>query len=196
MLDFILKVVKSPNIFSPEERMSKAAAFIYAFTFLHSLPNALLLLENGKKKYDDSVKDAHKLKLLPVFEIYLTACYVVHSFLAFKSGITKRKTILILSGLVIGIFTLKHISDFRLGEFRSDHSTPSEEIEKIVRVRNEKLLYILGVLAVALHTYKGISPGWLFRLGFRGDEIRTLLIVGRVMLGISLSLYLTPLIIH
>ena len=192
MRDFALKILNAPNIVSSDNRMSRAAAFLFAFTFLHSLPNALLLL--GGTRYDESVKHAHKLKLLPLFEVYLAASFVVHGTLAMKSGVPKRRIVLLLTGSIIVGFLLKHLRDFRVGSFRK--STPSHQLDLVLSRRLDKIVYIVGVLAVALHTYKGISPAWLFHLGFRGDEVWWLIRVGRIMTGISTSLYIGATVIH
>ena len=170
--------------------MARAAAFVFAFAVLHSLPNALLLLPDGKQKYDDSVKDAHKLKLLPVFEVYLAASFALHGGVAMKSGWEKKQWVMLLTGCVISGFLVKHTLDFRFGKFREQR--PSDHVNDVLKRRADKAVYILGIFAVALHVYKGIRPAWLFRLGFRGDAIRRLVLLGRLLTATSTALYLTP----
>ena len=192
--EFLLKVLNAPNIVTGDNRMSRAAAFVFAFSFIHSLPNALLLLPRGAERYDNSVKDAHKLKLLPIFEVYLAISFIAHASLAVNSGIKGRRVLLLITGAIISGFLFKHIRDFRLGDFRE--STPSQQLDKVLNKKPDEVLYLLGVAAVAVHTYRGVNAAWLFRLGFRGEEIPHLIFLGRCMTALSTCLYTAPILLH
>ena len=188
MLEFAIKVAKAPNCLTGENKLSKAAAFLFAFSVLHALPNFLLLSPDGLEKYQAYSDHARSLALLPVFEIYLLVSFVVHVYLAARAALLKPVGWLAVSGSVLMVFLLKHLIDFRFSGNLDSLSLPDT-------LGGQKIFYALGVASASLHVYKGMRPAWLFNLGFRGLEISRLLILGRLLLAVATVAYLLPLLV-
>jgi hypothetical protein len=50
-MDFARKVLNAPNCVTGDNKLSRAAAFLFAFSVLHALPNFLLLFPGGLEEY-------------------------------------------------------------------------------------------------------------------------------------------------
>lgn len=186
MLEFSSKVVQAPNFITGDNKVSRAAAFLFAFSVLHSLPNWLLLFP-GPSTYQAYAEHLRGLRLLSVFEAYLGLSFGVHAFLGARAALAKPVGALGLSGVVLLGFLVKHLTDFRFGSLEKLGETVSET------VRSQRAIYAAGVLAVGVHTWSGLRPAWLFSLGFRGGEITRLLLLGRLLTLLSTAGYLVPL---
>jgi hypothetical protein len=203
MNEFALKVLNAPNFITGDNQLSRAGAFLFAFSFMHALPNLLLLplpLQSSKEEvssvpnaglaaYQLYADRARHMILLPIFEIYLALSFLVHIWFAGKAALTKTPGWLQVSGLVMLAFLIKHLLDFRLGNMDALQTLLPEVL------RADKLIYGVGVGASCIHVYMSLRPAWLFNLGFRGAEIPRLLLLGRVLYVVSAAAYLIPLLV-
>ena len=191
----LITILKAPNFVTEENRMSRASAFLVAFAFLHSLPNALLLLPNGFDLYDSKTQDMQSMRLLPLFEVYLAFAFLVHSFLAIRSSLSKPFKFvwfLVISGALLNCFLVKHLLDFRFGGFQTSQSSPGHIVSSRLETTFEKFVYLAGVVLAGSHAFSGVRPAWLFRLGFRGDQIPAFSRITQALILSSTCLYLIP----
>jgi hypothetical protein len=201
MKEFAFKVLNAPNFITGDNKLSRAGAFLFAFSVMHALPNLLLLpplhfshevrsVPNaGLAAYQHYADRARHMLLLPVFEIYLALSFLVHIWFAGKAALTKTPNWLQLSGLIMLAFLIKHLLDFRLGNMDALQTLLPEVL------RADKLIYSVGVGASCVHVYMAVRPSWLFNLGFRGAEIPRLLLMGRALSVVSAAAYLVPLFV-
>ena len=192
-MDFILKVVHAPNFLTRENKLSRAGAFLFAFSVLHALPNAVLLFPgNGLQLYEDYAKQARGMWILPLFELYLLLSFIVHVLLAVRAVLNRRSLgWLSLSGMIMIIFLTKHLIDFRFADL---HANPQSTYLP-QQLKPQKLFYVMGITATTVHVFGAIRPSWLFALDFRGDEISQLIGIGRFLLLVSSVLYLVPVLV-
>ena len=186
-------ILNSPNFSLSDERMSRAAAFLIGFYILHSIPNTMLLLPSGELQYDSKARSMQQIPGLALFEIYLALGFIVHASLAIKSASEKPVSVLLVSGLLVSGFTILHLLDFRLGNFQKPSEPPHAVVESVLRNRARKAIYVLGVALACIHAYQGLRPAFLFKLGFRGERIKWLQLIGRALVVLSTANYFIPL---
>jgi succinate dehydrogenase/fumarate reductase cytochrome b subunit len=195
-MELVKKIINAPNWVSGDNKLSRAGAFLFAFTVLHALPNFLLLKgsKDGLQEYQDYADNARQMNFLPVFEVYLALSFIVHIYLAGIAVWNKGKDaigLLFLTGCILLFFIITHLLDFRFGgnEILENLTSTMPSI-----VSRKKVWYIIGIVATGIHAIKAIRIAWFMSLGFRGNEIPPLLLIGKALTVIAMVAYVIPII--
>ncbi len=199
--NFFKLIVNAPNIVKGDNRMSRAAAMLFFFAIGHSFPNALLLFEDGPIQFDEKARHMINLPGLIYVEIYLAIAFIVHAFLALKNIIWIKKeytNTLLITGLPLLLFIVKHSLDFRFGGFQNsseEQQRPYDFMHNIMTLIPEKVMYSAGVLVAGAHSFNGIKFAFFHRLGFRADQyIKELILFSKAMIIIITCLYFIPIL--
>jgi hypothetical protein len=175
-------------------RLNRSSAVLVGFYFAHSFPNLLLLSSCGKRRYSDYASH-HRLSVLTrLIEFFLLGAGIVHSITGFRRAVQRRggDQFMVVSGLGILGLMMTHLQDFRFAD-PPEKIPLSDTVTDTIRFR--RFRYTLFVLLVAGHSWRGVSAGWLYRLGFRDPvENRCLLILTKFLIAISTLFYSIPII--
>jgi hypothetical protein len=128
---------------------------------------------------------------ITVFELYLLASLLVHIISGLKNSNRKDKTLLI-TGCLLLLMLIKHLLDFRLSKDARESSSLFDKVFN--KLQKSPIWYFLLVLTFSVHSYKGTSKAFLFKLGFSPAEIPQVLTISRVVWTMSTILYLVPLV--
>ena len=189
-------------------RISKSSAVLVGFFIFHSIPNALLLTKKGRRKYSTYGNYHSTSGTTKLIEMFLLAAALTHAVLGTKKAISRirnpqephphsRSGGMMLTGLFILVFMAMHLNDFRLNPNEDEIHLDAQVLETVDKrhARLKNTLYWLFVLSVAVHVWRGISPAWLYRLGFRGKgEITALYFLSRFLVVCGSGLYTIPLL--
>lgn len=200
--------IKSSDSNGRAYRISKSGAVLVGFYIFHSLPNILLASRSGRRKYSLYSRSHSSNTFTRVVEVFLLGAGLTHAVLSSKKMLmrwlsleakpaTRKSSEIFVTGLIILFLMTFHLLDFRFSsrvEVEEDLDRQVLEVldRKQDRVRN--MLYWFFVATVAVHAWRGSSsPGWLYRLGFRGKEISVLGELCKCLLLVASVLYCIPL---
>ena len=189
--------------------MAVTGLLLVGFVISHLSGN--LLLFQGPEAFDGYVEFLTGIAVLPLLEIGLAGLFVLHILLAIKlTGENRaarpvdyevkadhgRKTIpsatMIVSGVVILIFLIKHIWDFRWRKSEFSEA-PYEMVARAFQDPLTVVIYVLGATALGLHLFHAISSAFQ-TLGVNHPKYTPLITgVGRALaIGLALGFAVIP----
>lgn len=173
--------------------------------FLVSHLSGNLLLFKGQTAFDDYVHFLNGIAALPLLELGLVGLFVLHILLAIKlTGENKaarpvgynikadhgRKTIpsatMILTGVVILGFLIKHIWDFRWRKAEFEEA-PYEMVVRTFQDPLTAMVYVLGCTALGLHLFHAISSAFQ-TLGINHPKYNALILGAGRVIAVALAL--------
>lgn len=189
-------------------RISKSGAVLVGFYIFHSLPNILLASRSGRGKYSLYARSNSSNTFTRVVEVFLLGAGLTHAVLSLKKMLmrwlsveakpaSRKSTEMFVTGMIILFLMTFHLFDFRFSSrIKVEEDLDRQVLEVLDRKQNRvrNMLYLFFVATVAVHAWKGSSsPGWLYRLGFRGREISVLGKLCKLLIIVSSVLYCIPL---
>lgn len=175
--------------------ISKSAAVLVGFFVFHSFPNVLLLTRSGREKYSNYGSFHSSSVATKLIEMFLLGAGVIHCTMALhkQASFGPKKSMLISGVFILGLL-MSHLIDFR---FSSSKTSLDQAVLSTLNSRlRKKVAYSVFVLAVTIHAWRGATPAWLFRLGFRGkEEISFFHRACRSLIVLSAVLYHIPLVL-
>lgn len=183
--------------------MAVTGLLLIGFLIAHLAGNLSLYGEPGA--FDDYAHFIGGLEILPLAELGLALCFIVHIYMAVRTTLENRSarpikygipgshgkktvssTTMFISGLVILIFLIKHLWDFRLHK-EAFEEAPAEVVHTALNHPLTATVYILGAIAIGFHIFHAFSSAFQ-TLGINHPKYTPLLTwIGRV-LGVLLAL--------
>lgn len=170
--------------------MAVTGLALVGFLFSHLTGNLLLL--KGQTAFDDYVHFLNGIAALPLLELGLAGLFVLHIMLAIKltsenkaarptdytiQATHGKKSIpsgtMIVSGVVILVFLVKHIWDFRFRKAEFEEA-PFEMVARAFQDPVTVMVYVLGCLALGLHLFHAIASAFQ-TLGFNHPKYAPLI---------------------
>lgn len=184
--------------------MAVTGVLLVAFLLAHLAGNLLLYVDSNGRAFDAYARAMESNPLIPVAEVGLLALFVAHIAMALrvtaenrdarrhgyrvrasKGARTLASSSMAVTGIVVLVFLVIHIIDFRIGKGLVD--TRDEGLSQLVRRRFASPLavgiYVVAMIALALHLRHGfrsamqslglnhpnlnpiwVRAGWLFAI--------------------------------
>jgi len=157
------------------------------FLVAHLAGNLLLYAGDGGKSYDHYAETLHAQKiLLPVAEVGLLVLFLLHLSMAFRTHLENKaarpvayevrqsklppgpllkpaSAVMFGTGIIILLFLLLHLSDFRLGLRNSALVVGKTQFERAVILLRDPLttiVYIVGSLTLGYHVLHGLQSAF------------------------------------
>jgi succinate dehydrogenase / fumarate reductase cytochrome b subunit len=186
--------------------MAVSGLLLIGFLIVHLSGNLLIFSGADSKAFDEYASRLDENPLLPVAEIALFLLFAVHIVMALRvtgenrqarrEGYAVRSTMgerslasasMIVTGIVVLVFLVIHIADFRIGKRYADSGGGS--LAALVKKRLHEPLgaavYLIGVTALAIHLRHAFRSA-LQTLGVNHPRLNPLL----VRLGWALAILL------
>jgi succinate dehydrogenase / fumarate reductase cytochrome b subunit len=193
--------------------MAMTGLMLIGFLITHLVGNLSLFAGDDGAAFNEYAEFISSLPFLPIAEIGLALLFIGHIFLAVKTTIENRRArpidyevkathgektfasqSMFLTGVVILVFLIKHLWDFRIQKENFD----ADEFGAVQTALGDPLtacVYILGILALGIHLSHAFGSAFQ-SLGFNHPKYTPVLrITGKVLallltLGfVSLPLY-------
>ena len=190
--------------------MAVTGLLLVGFLFSHLSGNLLLL--KGATAFDDYVHFLNGIAAMPVLELGLAGLFALHILLAIKLTAENKSALpveysikadhgkkslssasMIISGVVILGFLIKHIYDFRWRKAEFEVA-PFELVARTFQDPLTAMVYLLGCGALGFHLFHAISSAFQ-TLGFNHPKYTPLIIgVGRaVAIALAVGFAILPL---
>ena len=155
--------------------MAVTGLMLVGFLFVHLAGNLTLYADSDGAAFDAYVEQIGSLPILPLAEAGLALLFVPHILLAIftvrenrrarpigyqATGTHGRKNIasttMLVSGVVLGLFLVKHLSDFRLKKATFEEA-PYEMIVAAFSDGGTVAIYLLGAVALGFHLFHALQ---------------------------------------
>jgi len=187
--------------------MAVTGLLLVGFLVVHLAGNLLLYSGSDGAAFDGYARKLEENPVLPIAEIALVALFVVHIATALKVSLENREarstryaaraplenrtlasTSMVLTGLVILVFLIVHLSDFRIGKMFAESGT---SLFAMVRRRLTTpvgaAIYLAGSAAVAVHLKHAFRSAFQ-TLGLSHPHLNPLLVRAGWVIAIVLGL--------
>ena len=171
--------------------MSLSGAGLMGFVLVHLLGNLTLFVDPTGEAFDKYAFTLESSPLLPFAEIGLAVLFAVHIALGVRVALDNREarpvrykdleahgqrtlssTTMIVTGLLILIFLVVHLWDFRLAE-RDRAGLAAMVVHRLSRPL-AALLYVVGVAALGIHLWHAFQSAFQ-SLGLNHPQYRPLI---------------------
>jgi len=183
--------------------MAVTGLLLIGFLIAHLAGNLSLYGEAGA--FDEYAHFIGGLEILPVAELGLALLFIVHIYMAVRTTLENRgarpvkygitgnhgkktvsSTTMFVSGLLVLIFLIKHLWDFRLHK-EAFEAAPTEVVHAALSHPLTATVYILGAIAIGFHIFHAFSSAFQ-TLGINHPKYTPVLTwIGRI-LGVVLAL--------
>lgn len=183
--------------------MAATGLLLVGFLVAHLAGN--LSLYKGEGAFDEYAHFIGGLEILPLAELGLGLLFIVHIYMAVRTTMENRnarpikygiagnhgkKTVssmtMFVSGLVVLIFLIKHLWDFRLQK-EAFEAAPTEVVQAALSQPFTAIVYILGAIAIGFHIFHAFSSAFQ-TLGLNHPKYTPALIWAGRILGVLLAL--------
>jgi succinate dehydrogenase / fumarate reductase cytochrome b subunit len=190
-----LRLVLSSSI-GKKVVMAVSGLLLIGFLIAHLAGNLLIYSGAESKAFDEYAEKLDKNPLLPLAEIGLFLLFAVHIALALRVTNENRQArrqpyavrstmgertlasaSMIVTGVVVLIFLVVHILDFRIGKYSVDSGAGSLALLVKRRLREPlaAAIYLVGITALGIHLRHAFRSG-LQTLGVNHPKLNPLLV--------------------
>jgi succinate dehydrogenase / fumarate reductase cytochrome b subunit len=176
--------------------MAASGIALLGFLFVHLAGNLLIYSGEGGKAFDDYARHLEENPLLVPAEIALFVLFAVHIFMALRvtgenraarrQGYAVRSSMgertiasssMIVTGIVVLIFLIVHLADFRIGKLSAANESVglAAMVKRRLREPLGAAVYLIGVAALGVHLRHAFRSG-LQTLGVNHPRLNPLLV--------------------
>ena len=185
--------------------MALTGLMLIGFLIAHLAGNLTLFAGDGGTAFDAYAHSISSLPFLPIAEVALALLFLGHIFLAVKTTLENRRArpmgyestgthgeksfasqTMFPTGVVILVFLIKHLWDFRLQKESFEHA-PYESVQRALGDPLTASVYMLGILALGIHLSHAFGSAFQ-SLGFNHPKYTPLLRASGKVLAVVITL--------